>query len=64
LATNQSFSALARILGPMVGLPLFDKSSVYPYVAGAVVLILVAGLVLQIQRHESENQTEATPPTS
>ncbi len=56
LATNQSFSALARILGPMVGLPLSFQGSVYPYVAGAVVLVLVAGLVIQIRKKESEQQ--------
>ncbi len=51
LGANQSASALARILGPLVGLSLFklEPSHVLPYAFGAVLLTLVFGLTLRIR---------------
>jgi MFS transporter, DHA1 family, tetracycline resistance protein len=53
LGVNQSFSALARILGPAIGPVLFyaDSSYVLPYVVSAVLLGLVLLLLTKV-RHE------------
>jgi DHA1 family tetracycline resistance protein-like MFS transporter len=52
LGVNQSFSALARILGPLVGNVLFfaHSSHVLPYVSSALLLALVLGLLAKIRR--------------
>jgi MFS family permease len=51
LGVNQSASAMARILGPMVGLSLFNlsPSHILPYVVGTGLLILVFGLAWRLQ---------------
>lgn len=51
MGVNQSASALARILGPMLGLSLFGltPSHVLPYAFGAVLLAVVFVLTLRIQ---------------
>ncbi len=51
LSINQSAAAMARILGPLVGLSLFDllPSHVLPYECGAVLLVLVFFLSLRIR---------------
>jgi MFS family permease len=48
LGVNQSASALARILGPMVGVSLFfaTPSHVLPYLAGGALLVVVFVLAL------------------
>lgn len=50
LGVNQSAAALARILGPFVGLSLFDvlPSHILPYAFGAVLLALVFVFSLRI----------------
>jgi MFS family permease len=52
LGVNQSASAMARILGPMVCVPLFfvTASHSLPYLLGAGMLILVLGLTLRIHQ--------------
>ena len=53
LGVNQSFSALARILGPIVGNVLFfvrHTSHVLPYLSSAVLLILVLMLLTKVRR--------------
>ncbi|HEV3258112.1 MAG TPA: MFS transporter [Gemmataceae bacterium] len=53
LGVNQSGAALARILGPLVGLSLFDlphTSHILPYACGAAVLIVVCVLSLRIHQ--------------
>jgi MFS family permease len=47
LGVNQSFSALARILGPLTGVVLFElwPSHVLPYAASAVMLAVVMVLL-------------------
>ncbi len=52
LGVSQSASALARILGPMLGLSLFyaHPSTVAPYIAAVAVLAVVAGLVPAVRR--------------
>ncbi len=54
LGVNQSAAALARILGPFVGLTLFDvlPSHVLPYAFGAGLLVLVFLLSLRITETE------------
>jgi MFS family permease len=52
LGANQSASALARILGPMLTLPLFflTSSHILPYVFGAGLLVTVFGLTLRLHQ--------------
>jgi MFS family permease len=52
LGANQSASALARILGPALTLPLFflTESHVLPYVCGAVLLVIVFCLALRLRQ--------------
>jgi MFS family permease len=52
LGVNQSASAMARILGPMVGVPLFfaTVSHLLPYAVGACLLFVVLLLTTRIQQ--------------
>lgn len=50
LGLGQSFSALARILGPVVGLKLNDVNVAYPYFAGAVIMALGGLLTVMLRR--------------
>ena len=52
LGANQSGSALARILGPMLALPLFflTASHVLPYLVGAALLVTVFLLSLRLRQ--------------
>jgi MFS family permease len=53
LGVNQSFSALARILGPIVGNVLFfipNTAHVLPYVSSAVLLALVLALLTRVRK--------------
>jgi MFS transporter, DHA1 family, tetracycline resistance protein len=50
LGVNQSFSALARILGPLAGNVLFAMNHVLPYAVSAVLLVLVMGLLAKVHR--------------
>jgi DHA1 family tetracycline resistance protein-like MFS transporter len=51
LGVNQSASALARILGPLMGLSLFDvaRSHILPYLAGTALLVIVFLFTLRIR---------------
>jgi DHA1 family tetracycline resistance protein-like MFS transporter len=51
LGVNQSFAALARILGPVLGLWLFKLTAnhVLPYAVGAALLVVVLGLTRQVK---------------
>ena len=52
LGINQSFSALARILGPTIGMLLFTLgvSHVLPYAVAAAVMLLVMLVLSKIER--------------
>jgi MFS family permease len=52
LGVNQSFAALARILGPMLGLTLFgvEDRHMLPYVAASVLLLGVLALVPRVRK--------------
>ncbi|HEY8505123.1 MAG TPA: MFS transporter [Gemmataceae bacterium] len=56
LGVNQSFAALARILGPLIGLTLFGSTETHmlPYVFAAALLAVVLLLVPRIGREEAE----------
>ncbi len=62
LGVNQSASALARILGPAVGVSLFfaTESHVLPYVLGALLLVVVFVMSLRLRAPGSE-PTAAQP---
>jgi MFS family permease len=49
LGVGQSMSALARILGPMVGLPLCDWDMAAPYWAAAILMSLGIGLTWMLR---------------
>jgi DHA1 family tetracycline resistance protein-like MFS transporter len=52
LGVNQSASAMARILGPVFGVTLYKctESHLLPYVAGAVLLLLMLPMLPRIRR--------------
>jgi MFS family permease len=52
LGVNQSFSALARILGPVTGNVLFfaHSSHALPYASSAVLLAIVLGLITKLRK--------------
>ena len=52
LGVNQSASAMARILGPVFGVTLYTstESHLLPYIAGAVLLVLMLPLLPRIRR--------------
>jgi DHA1 family tetracycline resistance protein-like MFS transporter len=52
LGVNQSGAALARVLGPFVGLSLFDLSRlhIWPYIFGVGLMVLVFLLTLRIEQ--------------
>lgn len=52
LGVNQSASALARILGPFVGLTLYklDPQHLLPYIVGAGLVVLMLPLIPRIRR--------------
>ncbi len=52
LGVNQSASAMARILGPIFGVTLYkaEDSHLLPYIAGAVLLLLMLPLLPRIRR--------------
>jgi MFS family permease len=56
LGVNQSASALARILGPLFGMILYQAhpTHILPYIAGAVLLVLMLPLLPRIRRMDSE----------
>lgn len=61
LGSGQSLSSLARILGPLVGIPLLRQSTSIPYFLGAG-LILLGGLL--ISRHRCDQAAEAPSSTA
>jgi MFS family permease len=52
LGINQSASAMARILGPLIGIPLYksEASHMLPYLFGAVLLVAMLPLIPRIRR--------------
>lgn len=54
LGVNQAFSALSRILGPMLGLVLFklEGTHVLPYITAAVLLAAVLFLMTKVKRED------------
>jgi DHA1 family tetracycline resistance protein-like MFS transporter len=63
LGVNQSFAALGRILGPLLGLALFylEPSRTLPYLAAVLALVAVVLLLPRIkasspQRHEDQHK--------
>jgi MFS family permease len=52
LGVNQSASAMARILGPLLGLTLYKSTETHllPYIAGAILLLLMLPMLPRIRR--------------
>ncbi len=59
LGVNQSASALARILGPVIGLSLYKTTSTHllPYVMGGALLLLMLPLIPRIRREVPDGKT-------
>ena len=55
LGVNQSASALARILGPIMGVGLYYTSATHllPYVLGGTLVLLMLPIMPLIRRHGS-----------
>jgi DHA1 family tetracycline resistance protein-like MFS transporter len=68
LGVNQSFSALARILGPVIGVVLFtaESSHVLPYTASALLLAVVMLILTKVRPDVSDlksiNEVEPVEP--
>jgi MFS family permease len=64
LGVNQSASALARILGPILGVSLYMATSnhLLPYVFGAVLLLLMLPLMPRVRRGGMSPTSEAASP--
>ncbi len=57
LGTNQSVGSLARVLGPQIGTALYGIAYYFPYVAAAIIMLLVAWLSFRlIRKHLSAMQ--------
>jgi MFS transporter, DHA1 family, tetracycline resistance protein len=65
LGVNQSFSALARILGPAIGVILFELGTtrVLPYIASAVLLAIVMLLLTKVRPEPRAINEEVTVPS-
>jgi MFS family permease len=52
LGVNQSFAALARIIGPVFGITLYKSTETHllPYIAGAILLVLMLPMLPRIRR--------------
>ena len=59
LGVNQSASALARILGPVMGLGLYQATATHllPYVLGGALVLLMLPVMPLIRRHGSATMT-------
>ncbi len=64
LGVNQSAAALARILGPMFGLVLYQATPnhILPYIAGAVLLVLMLPLLPWIRRGGAVAESASRAP--
>ena len=50
LGVNQSAAAMARILGPLIGITLFKLNPLWPYAFGAGLLVLMLPLMPRVRR--------------
>ena len=57
---SQSVSALARIAGPLVSLPLFMRNSSYPYWLAAILMVVVV-FVLQVALRQGRDYGTTLP---
>ena len=64
LGLSQSFSALARILGPMLGPVLEEQDVAWPYWFGAGLMLLGVGLVASLRRVPIESEMSSDNPAS
>jgi MFS family permease len=64
LGLGQSIAALARILGPLLGLTLTDRNIVWPYWAGAALMGVSVLLTLALQRPPATAESPDEQPES
>jgi MFS family permease len=60
LGLGQSMAALARILGPLAGMILFKRATVYPYWGGAAVMAVGLLLVLTLRSADQQQSNART----
>jgi hypothetical protein len=51
LGVSQGTSALARVFGPLIAVPLFYQSAEYPYYAALAMMVVALGVFLAFGRH-------------
>jgi dipeptide/tripeptide permease len=66
LGVSQGTSALARVVGPLIAVPLFFRSPVWPYVAAIVMMAAALAVFILFARHgkdhaEAEAATDLPP---
>jgi MFS transporter, DHA1 family, tetracycline resistance protein len=64
LGLGQSFAALARILGPWLGMNLKSISVIWPYWAGAAIMGLSIFLTLALRRPPDPSTNPPSPTDS
>jgi DHA1 family tetracycline resistance protein-like MFS transporter len=64
LGFGQSMSAMARILGPLVGMPLFYLNIGFPYWSAAGLMVVAFLMVLGLRSGTSALQSEEQPATA
>jgi MFS family permease len=64
LGVGQSFSALARVLGPWAGIKLYQQAATYPYWCGAALMTVGIALVfgLRSDAQKPVEESVAAPP--
>lgn len=62
LGVGQSISALARILGPMIALPMQGLDLALPYWVGAGLMAVSLGLMITLRDASYLSRTSTTPP--
>ena len=64
LGVSQSVSALARIFGSALGIPMLKAFVLLPYLAASLMMLIVAFLIALACRTGEDFNAEASPPTS
>ncbi len=58
LGVGQSMSAMARIAGPALGIPLYKLQMTYPYWGGAALMTIVLLFVFALRNPNSQSKNE------
>ena len=64
LGIGQSMAALARILGPLAGMMLYDQARTYPYWAGALLMVVGTVFILPLRAYDRKRNPEPAAVSS